>query len=96
MGSCDNPIGAENCSLPFSYENDSGIRSSSHEVVPIPILKPILFPSPLTCTSIEDFAYMDEDNQNMKSHETEPDYEEIGIFYMLRRDIFISSIFRFC
>ena len=82
MGSCDNSIGANNCSLPFNYENDTGNTSCSHEVVPIPILKPVLFPSPLTCTSIEDFAYMDEDIQNMKSHETEPDYEEIGTFCM--------------
>ena len=37
-----------------------------------------LFPSPLTCSSIEDMAFMDEDSQNMDSVENEPDYEEIG------------------
>jgi hypothetical protein len=44
-----------------------------------------LFPSPLTCPSLEDMAYMDEDNQNIKSNENEPDYEEIGNF------IFVTS-----
>ena len=37
-----------------------------------------LFPSPLTCASIEDMAFIDEDSQNMVSVDNDPDYEEIG------------------
>ena len=42
-----------------------------------------LFPSPFTCPSIDDMAYMDEDNQVIRSSESEPDYEEIGSFMFL-------------
>ena len=64
--------------LPLS----DGAESSSRQVLGSRAnqLRPqsSIFPSPLTCESIENMAFMDEDSQNIVSTENEPDYEEIG------------------
>ena len=83
IGSCNNQTGAEKVSLPFSCEKEFGIRSDFEEMSTRHGPPTSLFPSPLTCPSIDDMAYMDEDNQVIRSSENEPDYEEIGSFMFL-------------
>ena len=64
--------------LPLCNEETSSSKQDLGSRANFGTMTSSLFPSPLTCSSIEDMAFMDEDSQNMVSVENEPDYEEIG------------------
>ena len=78
MRSSNPRIDGSRFNLPLSSNATSIIKENSGPKVNPKQMTNCLFPSPLTCASIEDMAFMDEDSQNMVSAENEHHYQEIG------------------
>ena len=92
MRSSNPMIDISRLNLPLSSNATSIIRDDFGSKADPNHLTHSLFPSPLTCASIEDIAFMDEDTLNTVSLEKEHDYEEIGKLWIFSDSYILFSL----
>ena len=92
MRSSNPMIDISRLNLPLSSNATSIIRDDFGSKADPNHLTHSLFPSPLTCASIEDIAFMDEDTLNTVSLEKEHDYEEIGKLWIFSDSYILSGV----